>query len=91
MAERYGGEFSPEPPNKKPDGNVSWRGKVRTKAGARTNFLFLAPLPLAIRAFFQEPTGLALTLLGLGLLLPVTSGSSSLCHAEKSPSSSRTS
>ncbi len=46
-----------------------WRGKRRTRAGARVNALFLAPLPLAVRAFFRPPGALALMLGGLGLLL----------------------
>jgi len=70
MAERFGGQFSPdgpqdtELPQKDP-----WDGKRRTRAGGRVNVLFLVPLPLAVRSFFQEPAGLAMTLAGLGLLL----------------------
>ena len=71
MAEPYGGKYSPEGhqrDNGEPPLN-QWHGKRRTRAGGRVNFLFIAPLPLAIRAFMQEPAGLALTLVGLGLLL----------------------
>ena len=71
MAKRFSGEFSPPPQEKDaglPEAN-SWRGKRRTRAGGRVNLLFLVPLPLALRAFAQEPVGLALTLGGLGLLL----------------------
>ncbi len=32
--------------------------------GARVNALFLVPLPLAVMAFFREPTELALSLSG---------------------------
>jgi len=69
MAQRFGGRFSPENsaqeavPAKDP-----WRGKRPVPAGARVNLLFLAPLPLAVRAFFLEPVGLALTLAALGVL-----------------------
>lgn len=70
MAERYGGKFSPQASDTdSAEPKDLWQGKRRTRAGGRVNFLFLVPLPLAVRAFFQGPTGLALTLAGLGLLL----------------------
>lgn len=70
MSDRYGGKFSPQNEGGSVDEPEDiWLGKTRSRAGARTNVLFLAPLPLAIRAFFQEPTGLALTLAALALLL----------------------
>ena len=71
MAQRFGGKYSPEPPadgTEQPAKNP-WQGQKRTRAGGRVNLLFLAPLPLAVRAFFQDPAALALTLVGLGLLL----------------------
>ncbi len=74
MAQRYGGDFSPDP-GRKPDSAAKtpprspYDGRVRTKAGGRVNFLFLAPLPLAVRAFFLPPTGLAMTLGAFGLLI----------------------
>jgi len=70
MAERYGGQFSPEPkgtPETPP--SRPFDGKTRSKAGGRVNFLFLAPLPLAVTAFFQEPAGLAARLAAFGLLI----------------------
>ncbi|MEE9427474.1 MAG: 5-bromo-4-chloroindolyl phosphate hydrolysis family protein [Paracoccaceae bacterium] len=67
MSERFGGPYSPEGEDQPQDSG--WHGKRRSRVGARANFLFLVPMPLAIRAFFQDATGLALTLLGLGLLL----------------------
>ncbi|HGG05856.1 MAG TPA: hypothetical protein ENK28_10385 [Aliiroseovarius sp.] len=72
MAQKFGGKFSPEG---RPDGgkqSVSkppFDGKVRTRAGGRVNFLFLAPLPLVFSAFFRDPTGLALSLAAFGLLI----------------------
>ena len=71
MAQRYGGKFSPDPPaqDDQPAKRNPWRGKRRTRAGGRVNLLFLAPLPLVVRAFFQEPTGLALDLAACGLLI----------------------
>lgn len=70
MAERFGGRYSPD---RKPDATGQpkspFEGKTRSKAGGRVNFLFLAPLPLAITAFFQEPVGLAARLTAFGLLI----------------------
>lgn len=71
MAKRYGGKYSP-------DGNVDagdatpkdpWHGRQPARAAGRINLLFLAPLPLAVRAFVMDPSGLAMTLGALGLLL----------------------
>jgi hypothetical protein len=74
MAQRYGGKFSPEdrPAGSETDAPVQrspYEGQVRTKAGGRVNFLFLAPLPLAVSAFFLEPAGLAMRLVAFGLLI----------------------
>jgi hypothetical protein len=70
MAQRFGGRHSPEPkPENTSPQSSPFAGQVRTKAGGRVNFLFLAPLPLAVRAFFLEPLGLAMTLAAFGLLI----------------------
>jgi len=70
MAQRYGGKFSPEAkPRAAPGASSPYAGQVRTKAGGRVNFLFIAPLPLAVRAFFLDPAGLAMTLGAFGLLI----------------------
>ena len=67
MAKRFGGEFSP-------NGSIE-RGKppvqVSTSRRAiwRANVLFFVPLPLAFRAFFKDPEGLALNLLAFGVLI----------------------
>ncbi|MGR3519993.1 MAG: 5-bromo-4-chloroindolyl phosphate hydrolysis family protein [Roseovarius sp.] len=71
MAQRYGGRHSPgqsgtapaQPPR---DG---YRGARRTRVGGRVNMLFIAPLPLAFRAFLAGPVEMALNLAALGLLL----------------------
>lgn len=74
MAERYGAKFSPDQNDsqsqapKTPPKNP-FEGKTRSKAGGRVNFLFLAPLPLAVTAFFQEPVGLGARLVAFGLLI----------------------
>ncbi|SMH37386.1 5-bromo-4-chloroindolyl phosphate hydrolysis family protein [Maritimibacter sp. HL-12] len=74
MAQRYGGRHSPDPktgptPASPPSQAGPYAGQVRTRAGGRVNFLFLAPLPLALRAFFLAPVGLAMTLAAFGLLI----------------------
>lgn len=70
MAQRYGGEHSPggQPKNTAPT-RRPFDGKEPARSAGRVNFLFLAPLPLAIRAFFQDPAGLAMTLAAFGLLI----------------------
>lgn len=70
MAQRFGGKFSPTPTGSggQPSKDA-FRGARRTRAGGRVNLLFLAPLPLILRAFTSEPLGLALNLLALALLL----------------------
>ncbi len=71
MAERYGGKYSPEADRDRPTdlARNPWQGKRRSRAGGRVNMLFLAPLPLAIRAFTQDPAGLALNLAGFAILM----------------------
>lgn len=70
MAQRFGGEFSPngssnstDTPPKNP-----FRGKKPARARARINLLFAAPFPLAIMAFFRPPLELGLTLIAAALL-----------------------
>ncbi len=65
MAEKFGGPYSPDDR----DAGKGWLGKRRSRVGARVNFLFLVPLPLAVRAFTQDPGALAMTLVALGVLL----------------------
>ncbi|WP_421701328.1 5-bromo-4-chloroindolyl phosphate hydrolysis family protein [Aliiroseovarius sp.] len=72
MAQRYGGEFSPSGKPTQTNGPTPRKpfdGKSPTPMGARVNALFLVPLPLAVLAFFREPTGLALSLSGVALML----------------------
>ncbi|PID35697.1 MAG: hypothetical protein CR993_08615 [Rhodobacterales bacterium] len=72
MAQRFGGEFSPEGksgPESHPADNHPFDGKVPSKAGARVNFLFFAPLPLAVIAFLSSPPILAMRLAAFGLLM----------------------
>ena len=68
MAQRYGGKFSPDK-GQAPADRGAFHGARRTRAGGRVNLLFLAPLPLIWAAFTTGPTGLALNLVALGLLL----------------------
>ncbi len=74
MAQRFGGEFSPDGKSDQPADQPTapkspYEGQVRSRAGGRVNFLFLAPLPLALSAFFGDTTQLALRLAGFGLLI----------------------
>ncbi|MEL7253741.1 MAG: 5-bromo-4-chloroindolyl phosphate hydrolysis family protein [Pseudomonadota bacterium] len=73
MAQKFGGKYSPDAgqslsqPTRTESG--AYRGAVRTKAGGRVNLLFIAPLPLIWQAFTSGPTGLAVNLVALGLLI----------------------
>lgn len=70
MAQRYGGEFSPNgQPKQGTPARRPFDGHEPARSAGRVNFLFLAPLPLAIRAFFQPPAEMALTLVAFGLLI----------------------
>lgn len=71
MAQRFGGKYSPDgSSNDRPTQQRStYAGASRTRAGGRVNLLFIAPLPLVYAAFTTGPTGLALNLIALGLLL----------------------
>jgi len=69
MAERFGGKYSPGAPKGGGPPRGGYRGARRTRAGGRVNMLFIAPLPLAVRAFTAGPVELAFNLSALGLLL----------------------
>lgn len=62
MTERYGGKFSPDAAShpRKPG------GLRRSRAGARVNFLFIAPVPMLLVAFQLEPTGMFLKMIAFG-------------------------
>lgn len=71
MAQKYGGKFSPDgkTPSSTAPQSTPFDGKTRARAGGRVNFLFLAPLPLAVSAFFLDASGLFFRLLAFGLLI----------------------
>ncbi len=70
MAEKFGGKFSPTPNSgDAPTAGNHWRNARPRRSAARVNWLFIVPLPLAVRAFWQDAIGLVLTLGALGLLL----------------------
>jgi len=71
MARRFGGQFSPEDHGDRPPRPPApdWSAKSPTPAGARVNALFFLPIPFAVRAFWAEPTGLALNLAAFALLI----------------------
>lgn len=71
MAQRYGGQFSPDP---KPEQGTTaprnpFNGKRRSRAGGRVNMLFFAPFPLLILAFASPPGAMALRLGAFALLV----------------------
>lgn len=68
MAQRYGGRYSPGARETAPAKPAPLDGKVPQRMAFRINLLFLAPVPLAIRAFFSEPVILAQYLAAAGLL-----------------------
>ena len=64
MAQRFGGKHSP--------GTASHprpRGGTRSRAGARVNFLFIAPVAMLLVAFQQEPTGMFLKIIAFGVMM----------------------
>ena len=68
MAERFGGRYSPTPPP--PDGQRKAPKRRRmSKDEWRAGFLFVVPFPFALKAFWQEPVGLATNLATFGVLL----------------------
>lgn len=71
MAKRYGGKFSPDGASSEHDTQKPgpFLNAKRSKAGGRTNMLFIAPLPLIWKAFTSEPIVMAQYLVALGLLL----------------------
>ena len=74
MAERFGGKYSPgqgaKPQGAPPGGKTPpFHGQRRSRAGGRVNFLFAAPVPLVISAFWQDPVGLAQNLVAFGILM----------------------
>ncbi len=70
MAQRFGGKYSPDGAGKEAAPPVNrFAGKRRTRVGGRVNMLFLAPLPLAIRAFTGDATQLAQNLVAFGVLM----------------------
>ncbi len=71
MAQRFGGQFSPDgkPPQTPPPSRHPFHGKTRSRAGGRVNLLFIAPLPLVFTAFTSDPPGLARDLAAFGVLI----------------------
>ena len=70
MAQRFGGKYSPDGPGKDTAPPVNrFAGKRRTRVGGRVNMLFIAPVPLAIRAFTGDATQLAQNLVAFGILM----------------------
>jgi hypothetical protein len=73
MARRFGGRYSPgsatsgSPPRGTPGGPPP--AALRSRAGARSNLLFILPFPFLVSAFRAEPVGLGLNLACFGALM----------------------
>lgn len=72
MAERFGGKYSKggaTDNNTRQSTANPYQGKSVSRVGAKVNALFIVPLPLILVAFLSGPTGLAKSLVALGVLL----------------------
>lgn len=75
MAQRFGGQFSPDTKTEtggsapKPGASRPFKGKVPTRLGGRVNLLFVLPFLFAIIAFFSNTTGMVLNLAGFALMM----------------------
>jgi hypothetical protein len=73
MAQKFGGKYSPTgggTPRGAPGAKgAPFAGKKRTRVGARVTMLFFVPAPLVLRAFTEDPSGLALNLTAFGILM----------------------
>ena len=65
MAQRFGGEFSPQGKSRA----APKRGARRARAGFRVNLLFLVPFPLIWTAFVSSPAAMAMYMIAFGLLI----------------------
>lgn len=68
MAQRFGGAHSPNS-SAQPNTSSPLKGKKPRRAGGRVNALFLAALPLVIRAFFLDAGAMALAFVAFGTLI----------------------
>eukprot|EP00581_Thalassiosira_minuscula_P025362 CAMPEP_0184429598 /NCGR_PEP_ID=MMETSP0738-20130409/244504_1 /TAXON_ID=385413 /ORGANISM="Thalassiosira miniscula, Strain CCMP1093" /LENGTH=216 /DNA_ID=CAMNT_0026793895 /DNA_START=461 /DNA_END=1108 /DNA_ORIENTATION=- len=68
MAQKFGGKYSPGV-SQNTSSDDGFRNAKRSRAGSRVNLLFIAPLPLILKAFTSEPIVLAQYLIALGALL----------------------
>lgn len=71
MAQRYGGAHSPQNQTDSTPSSPDnpFRGKRPVRSKARVNLLFVAPLPLAIVAFFRPAEQMALSLVAVALMI----------------------
>lgn len=69
MSQRFGGRYSPDGAPKSPDKAPAPPVLRPHPVGARVNLLFVLPFAFAIRAFFQDVSGLALNIAAFGLLM----------------------
>lgn len=75
MAQRFGGQFSPNSPKSAPKSGPKpttahpFKGKMPTRLGGRVNLLFVLPFLFAITAFFSGTVGMVLNLGAFGLMM----------------------
>lgn len=70
MAQRFGGKYSPGGASEAASpASTPLDGRVPQRMAFRTNLLFAAPIPFAIKAFFAEPVLMAQYLLAFGALM----------------------
>lgn len=71
MAERFGGKYSPGGGASSPGAapRQPMEGRVPQRMAFRTNLLFVAPFPFAIKAFFVSPVLMAQYLIAFGALM----------------------
>lgn len=67
MAQRYGGEFSPDGSQTSP--SKPMKSPKRKRAGGRANLLFIAPLPMIGAVFGSGPVEMTFKLAAMGALL----------------------
>ena len=71
MAQRFGGKYSPNatPETSKPQSSSGFKGATVDPIGARSNVLFVPPIILAFTSINDGAVGMAIGLIGAGVLL----------------------
>ncbi len=69
MAQKFGGKFSPDGDTSNAAASPAYHKAKVSPIGARSNFLFIPPIILAATSIFSGAAGLAIGLIGAGVLL----------------------